>query len=50
MTNILIIIILLHLIAGFGFMFWKLNGPVKEEEEEEEEEDELDKNNEINSH
>jgi hypothetical protein len=46
MTNILITIILLHLIAGFGFMFWKLNGPVKEEEEE----DELDKNNEINSH
>ena len=45
MTNILIIIILLHLIAGFGFMFWKLNGPVKEEEE-----DDLDKNNEINSH
>jgi hypothetical protein len=32
-NNILITIIILHLIAGFGFMIWKLNGSVKEEED-----------------
>ncbi len=32
-TNILIIIIILHLIAGFGFLIWKLNGTVKDDEE-----------------
>lgn len=36
-TNILIGVIVIHLIAGFGFMLWKLNGPVKEEEEVDEE-------------
>jgi len=34
MTNFLIFIIILHLIVGFGFMIWKLNGPVKEDDEE----------------
>jgi hypothetical protein len=34
MTNILIIIIILHLVVGFGFMIWKLNGPVKEDEDD----------------
>jgi hypothetical protein len=32
MTNILIFIIILHLIVGFGFMLWKLNGPVNEDD------------------
>jgi hypothetical protein len=33
-TNILIGIIVLHLIVGFGFMVWKLNGkPITSEEE-----------------
>ncbi len=33
MTNILIGIIILHLILGFGFMLWKLNGPVQEDDD-----------------
>ncbi len=33
MTNILIAIIILHLIVGFGFMLWKLNGPVNDEDD-----------------
>lgn len=32
-TNILFTIIILHLIAGFGFLIWKLNGTVKNDEE-----------------
>lgn len=34
-VQILIGIIIIHLIAGFAFMIWKLNGPVKDEDEEE---------------
>jgi hypothetical protein len=33
-TNILIGVIILHLIVGFGFMLWKLSGPAKEDDEE----------------
>lgn len=33
MTNVLIFIIILHLVVGFGFMIWKLNGPVKEDDD-----------------
>jgi hypothetical protein len=31
-TKILIAVIILHLVAGFGFILWKLNGPVDEED------------------
>jgi uncharacterized protein YpmB len=30
-VNIIIGIIILHLVAGFGFILWKLMGPVKED-------------------
>lgn len=33
-TNILIGVIIIHLIVGFGFMLWKLSGPAKEDDEE----------------
>lgn len=36
-VQVLIGITILHLIAGFAFMIWKLNGPVKEEDESDEE-------------
>jgi uncharacterized protein YpmB len=34
-VNVIIGIIILHLIAGFGFMLWKLMGPVKEPDQAE---------------
>jgi len=34
-TKILVAVIILHLIAGFGFILWKLNGPVDEEDSDE---------------
>jgi hypothetical protein len=38
-VQILIGIIIIHLIAGFAFMLWKLNGPVKDEEDNESDDD-----------
>ncbi len=38
MTNILVIIIVLHLLAGFGFVLWKVAGPIKKDELNNEEE------------
>ena len=38
MTNILVIVIILHLIAGFGFVLWKVAGPVKNEDTKNEKE------------
>jgi type IV secretory pathway TrbD component len=38
MTNILVIVIILHLIAGFGFVLWKVAGPVKKDDEKKEKE------------
>ncbi|MBK9565962.1 MAG: hypothetical protein IPO37_12510 [Saprospiraceae bacterium] len=35
-TNILVGIIILHLIAGFGFILWKLNGPAKDDDDDDE--------------
>lgn len=34
-ANLLIGVIILHLIAGFAFMLWKLNGPVKDDDDSE---------------
>jgi nitrate reductase NapE component len=34
LTNIILIIIVLHLIAGFGFILWKLAGPMKKDGED----------------
>ena len=36
-TKILIAVIILHLIAGFGFILWKLNGPAEEDDSEDKE-------------
>ncbi len=33
-VNIIMGIVILHFIVGFGWLFWKLNGPVKDKEDE----------------
>lgn len=33
-STIVLILILLHFVAGFGFLAWKLSGKPKEEEEQ----------------
>ena len=38
MTNFLVFIIILHLVAGFGFVLWKVAGPVKNEDKKREDE------------
>jgi type IV secretory pathway TrbD component len=38
MTNFLVFIIILHLVAGFGFVLWKVAGPVKDKDKKREDE------------
>ena len=39
MTNFLVFIIILHLVAGFGFVLWKVAGPVKNEDDKKKEDE-----------
>ncbi len=38
-TNIIMGIVVLHFIVGFGWLFWKLNGPVKKKDDQKSEDD-----------
>lgn len=33
LTKIILAVIVLHLIAGFGFILWKIAGPVKDDKD-----------------